>query len=95
MEAKMKTEAHIPMRKCVGCGKSLPQNNLIRIVLKDNHLIVDISRKAHGRGVYISRDESIIRQAFKKKSFNRVFRRDFSSDELESLGKELTALVKS
>ena len=63
-----------PMRRCIACYKSFPQEELIRFTLDDNILIPDTSLKKDGRGVYICKNMDCLSQAIKKKAFNRAFK---------------------
>ncbi len=80
---------HIPMRRCVGCGISKEQNKLKRVYLKEELLRVDEERKVHGRGVYICPDDECLKKAFKKKAFERAFKRQISDEAKENLKKEV------
>ena len=45
----------LPMRRCIGCKESYPQQELIRFTFADGELKIDEEKKADGRGSYICR----------------------------------------
>jgi predicted RNA-binding protein YlxR (DUF448 family) len=58
----------IPLRKCVATGEMHPKKEMIRIVRsKDGEVSVDLTGKKSGRGAYVSKSESAIETARKKK----------------------------
>ena len=88
-------EKKIPMRKCVGCMVSKPKRELIRIVAnKDNHVAIDISGKAQGRGVYLCLNKTCFEQARKKRAIRRSLEIEISEERLNQLFDELSAYEK-
>ena len=80
-------EKHIPMRMCVVSREMLPKSDLVRLVVAGDSLKIDPSQKMDGRGCYLKKDPSIIAQAKKKHSLNRVLKKnvpDSFYDELEA-----------
>ncbi|MBQ8234284.1 MAG: YlxR family protein [Bacilli bacterium] len=62
----------IPMRSCVVTKEKYPKKELIRIVrTPNNEVLVDISGKTNGRGVYLKKDIEIINKAKKTKILDR------------------------
>ena len=62
----------VPMRSCVVTGEKLEKRELIRVVRdKENHVFVDLSGKANGRGAYLKRDVDVIKKAKKNKILDR------------------------
>ena len=54
----------IPMRTCVISHEKYPKKELIRIVrTPEKKVIVDLSGKQNGRGVYLKKDKEIIEKA--------------------------------
>ena len=82
--AKSKT----PMRRCVACRESKPQEELVRFTFHDGHLIPDITGKAEGRGYYLCRETACIDTAVKRKAFNRACRYDLDTDEVKRVIEE-------
>lgn len=82
--AKSKT----PMRRCVACRESKPQEELIRFTFSGGKLLPDKDGKADGRGYYLCKDRACADTAIKRKAFNRVLRRDLNADEVRSVIEE-------
>ncbi len=78
-------DRHIPMRRCIGCMKSYPQNTLIRISFDGKSLNLDIDGKKDGRGAYLCKNDSCIKEARKRKSFNRTFKHGFMDSDIDEL----------
>ena len=74
-----------PMRRCIACRESKPQDELIRFVLNGKDPVVDISGRAEGRGFYLCRSEECARTALKRKAFNRVCKRNLDEKEISRL----------
>ncbi|MCQ2567038.1 MAG: YlxR family protein [Mogibacterium sp.] len=58
-----------PMRKCIGCRESFPQDELKRFTIRDGIITAD---ESYGRGFYLCRKQSCMEAAIKSKAFNRV-----------------------
>lgn len=81
------TEKHVPLRMCVVTRKMLPKSELIRLVVTTQGIEVDSSQKKDGRGYWISKDLSIIQEARKKHSLDKILRRKVDEalyDDLEA-----------
>lgn len=78
-------EKKIPMRKCISCMESKPKLELIRISLYDDELVVDITGKAKGRGVYLCNNMDCVEQAKKKKAFQRAYKRNFDENIIDEV----------
>ena len=62
----------VPMRSCVVTGEKCEKRELIRVVRdKDNHVFVDLTGKANGRGAYLKRDIEVIKKCKKNKILDR------------------------
>ena len=56
----------VPERTCVVSHEKLPKNELIRIVNnKEQGVIVDLTGKVNGHGVYIKKDIEVLNKAKK------------------------------
>lgn len=79
----------VPMRSCVVTGEKLEKKELIRIVRDNtNHVFIDPTGKANGRGAYLKKDIDVIRRAKKNKILDRrleVEIPDSIYEELESM----------
>lgn len=69
-----------PTRMCVGCRSREPQNLLIRIVLADNHAVVDPSGALPGRGAWLHSDAQCFSTAVQRKAIARALRVPVSLD---------------
>ena len=85
------TIKHVPQRKCIACNKSFNQNELLRITFDGTQLKVDEEKKNDGRGCYLCKNSQCIEKALKKNAFSRAFKRAFSKDEIEMIGRYLYA----
>lgn len=63
-----------PMRRCIGCRQSFPQDTLIRFTVRGDGIVADTDKKNEGRGFYLCRDRGCVEKAIKGKSFNRILR---------------------
>lgn len=67
----MKTKK-IPMRLCIVSREKLPKQELIRVVkTNDNQVIVDISGKINGHGVYLKKALEVIKRAKETKIIDK------------------------
>ena len=82
--AKSKT----PMRRCVACRESKPQNDLLRFTFHEGQLAADVNGRAEGRGYYLCKDKKCIDAAIKRKAFNRACRHDLNMEEVKSVIEE-------
>ena len=62
----------IPMRSCVVTREKLPKNELIRVVNTENGIVVDLTGKVNGHGVYLKKDENVINDAKTKHILDRA-----------------------
>lgn len=82
----MKTKK-IPMRMCVLTREKLPKYDMLRIVLKDNKIVGDLTGKLNGKGCYLKKDINIIEEARKKKVLNHIFEMNVDDEVYEELKK--------
>jgi predicted RNA-binding protein YlxR (DUF448 family) len=61
-------------RTCVGCRKSVSTDQLVRVVVRENRIVVDPDRSAPGRGAYVHRNQACIAQAVTRKAVTRALR---------------------
>ena len=53
----------VPMRKCVITGNQFPKKDLLRVVREpDGKITLDDTGKVRGHGVYLCKDETVIKQ---------------------------------
>ena len=70
-----------PMRRCIACRESKPQDELMRFTF-DGSLKADGQKPADGRGIYLCRDRDCIDTAVKRKAFNKALRRNVDAGEV-------------
>jgi hypothetical protein len=89
---KDKPWAGSPMRRCIGCQKSFPQDQLMRFTLRGSEIVPDISGKNDGRGMYLCRNQDCIDRAVKRKAFCRVCR---AQVDMESVTRAIEAALNT
>jgi predicted RNA-binding protein YlxR (DUF448 family) len=67
-----------PVRRCVGCGRTAPQRELLRFVAREGTLRQDA--KAAGRGAYTCRRLGCFERAVAQRGFNRTLRMNIQVD---------------
>lgn len=66
---------HVPLRRCVGCGRQRPQAELVRLAaVQDEGIVVDRERRRGGRGAYLCPDSSCVKRALARGSLSRALR---------------------
>lgn len=83
----MSSVKKIPERMCVSCRQMKPKTELLRIVNTSNGVVVDLTGKLNGRGVYLCRRAECVNRALRNKKFDKVngFSLDGVKDTLEKL----------
>jgi predicted RNA-binding protein YlxR (DUF448 family) len=81
----------IPMRRCIACGVSKPQAELIRFTYSGSELKVDENKKSEGRGCYLCKDSECIERALKRNAFARSLKTGISSEEIENIRRYFNA----
>lgn len=83
-----------PMRKCIGCGKSMPKEMLLRVRLsEDGTAVIDESRIRCGRGAYLCKSRECLAAAKRRNLLQKSFRREISPQIYEDLEKKLEELL--
>ena len=72
----------IPERMCVSCRQIKPKRELLRIVNTPNGVVVDLTGKLNGRGVYLCKRNECVARAVNNKKFEKV--NGFSLSDVES-----------
>lgn len=75
----------IPMRMCVVTREKIPKVDLIRVVKTEDGVIVDKTGKVNGHGVYLKKDENVIKLAKDKKILNRALETEIPDNIYEEL----------
>jgi predicted RNA-binding protein YlxR (DUF448 family) len=87
--SRRKNNGKPPMRRCIGCMESKPKQEMIRIAWFQEHLSVDRTGKANGRGVYLCDNSACVEQARRRKALSRSFRTKFDTTETDPIFEEL------
>ena len=78
----------IPLRTCVITKEKLPKQELVRVVrTPEGNVIVDITGKQNGRGVYLKKDLEVFKKAKKTKILNKILETDVSDEVFDDLEK--------
>src|SRR4051794_6247028 len=84
----VRTNERAPIRSCVGCRSKRPQTELIRCAVAADGTPV-ISRTAAGRGAWLCsphlQTTSCLEQAFKRRGFDRAWKRPVGPTEHQIL----------
>ncbi|MBP2628810.1 MAG: hypothetical protein H6Q68_3521 [Firmicutes bacterium] len=82
----MVTQKKTPQRLCVGCQQMKIKKELLRVVrTPDDEVILDLTGKKSGRGVYVCRNEQCLAKAFKEKRLERALKRVIDPQVYEQL----------
>ncbi len=77
----------IPERMCVSCREMKEKNQLLRLVNTGEQIVVDLTGKLSGRGVYICRCKACVQKAYKNKGFSKVNGFSITEELLDQLEK--------
>ena len=80
---------NIPLRMCLVCRQHLPKKELLRIVKKDEKIVVDSSQKSDGRGCYICKSSNCVEKFKKNKVLNRCFHENVEESVYDDIIKYL------
>ena len=76
----------VPERTCVVSREKLPKNELIRIVNnKEQGVVVDLTGKVNGHGVYIKNDIEVLNKAKKSNILEKSLETKIDSKVYEEL----------
>lgn len=76
-------ETSLTMRKCIVTGEVREKELLIRFIAAPDHsLVADVAGKLPGRGLWLTADRAILKEAIKKKSFLKASRQNLTLDPL-------------
>ena len=71
-----------PMRRCIACRESKPQDELMRFTCTDGVVRADDGVRSDGRGFYLCRNRDCIDSAIKRRAFSRALRRNVDAEEV-------------
>ena len=81
----------VPMRKCVVTQEQAPKSELLRVVRTPEGLVVvDLTGKVRGHGVYVKKDLQVIKDAKKRKALDKALETKVD----DSVYLELSRIVK-
>lgn len=86
---------HIPLRMCVGCKTRKPREELVRLVLREDRVIVDKRKTLEGRGVSICRNKECLEKAAKNRGIERGLRIKLSDKDKEDLSESFKFQILS
>ena len=79
-----------PVRTCVGCGGKAGRQELVRLRIEGERVVIDRDRKGGGRGAWLHDTRSCLEQAIKRRALARAFRGKAASIDPSSLNAGLT-----
>ncbi len=74
-----------PLRTCVGCRQAVPATDLVRFVLLDRTLQIDLGGTARGRGAWLHPARECADRARRQGGFARSFRQQVDDTVLADL----------
>ena len=84
-------QKRIPERKCLGCGKSAPKRELLRVVRSpEGEVSVDTTGKKSGRGAYICPSAACLKKAVKNRRLTTSLAVEIPAEVLARLETEIT-----
>ena len=75
------------LRKCVGCGRLLPQDDLIKITHDKSldEVFINPDDKHFGRSCYVCKEEKCVDMAFKKSKISKILRKNVENSLKEKI----------
>ncbi len=78
---------NINFRTCIISRKKEHKDNLIRFVITNNQLEIDLNNQLPGRGFYVSKNKEIINKAINDKILEKKLKINVSKDVYDKLAK--------
>ncbi|MDQ1128031.1 YlxR family protein [Microbacterium sp. SORGH_AS_0888] len=63
-----------PVRTCVGCRTRAPRSDLLRVVARESHLVIDERAVLPGRGAWVHPTSECLSAALRRRAFVRALR---------------------
>ncbi len=80
----------VPIRQCIGCRERKAKQELLRIVhTPEGEILLDLTGKRNGRGMYLCKNAECLLKAEKKKALQQAFGTSISVEIYKKLEKEL------
>lgn len=73
---------NLPERTCVGCRSRAAKSELVRLVLVDGQVAVDLAGRRSGRGAYVHRNPGCFTKAIARRALQRAFRQAVEVSQL-------------
>lgn len=81
-------------RQCIVCRTYDKKNNLIRLTMVDNEVIVDYKQTKQVRGAYICKNKDCLEKAKKTNVLNRVYKKKINSSAYEKIEEAICNMTK-
>ncbi len=82
------TVKKVPLRRCAGCNEQKTKKELIRVLRSpEGKILVDVTGKQNGRGVYLCPKAACLLKAKKSKRLERSLNVEIPSEIWEELEK--------
>ena len=78
-------QAAKPMRRCIACRVSKPQDELMRFTFDGSKVIADTGAPRDGRGFYLCGNDECIELAVKRRAFNRACKQNIDTEEIRTV----------
>ena len=85
--------ARSPRRTCIGCRQVADKGDLVRLVVSDDRVQLDLTQRLPGRGAYVHRATECFESAARG-GLGRSFRRGFSADVVSAFRETGSALLE-
>ncbi len=76
---------HKPVRMCVSCRERHEKDDLIRLSISNNEIIVDNEKAYNSRAIYVCKNEKCISNLKKNKAISRAFKTNTNDSFYENL----------
>ena len=91
----MTKQKKIPLRRCTGCGQSLPKKELLRVVrTPEGNVVLDFTGTVGGRGAYVCKKTDCFKKARKANRFKTNLECDIPEELLQALEEEVSLCEK-
>ena len=77
---------HVPQRTCIGCRAVEGKRQFVRVVrTRDQHVMVDPTGRANGRGAYLHADRTCWEKALKGGTISHALKITPAKEDVEAL----------
>lgn len=83
---------HVPQRTCIACRQVAGKRGLIRIVRKEDGVVVDLTGKQAGRGAYVHPSRECIQTVLNSNRLNQALRTSITAEDRNRLQTFLATL---